>query len=163
MKYAIGAQHFLWHNKNKSVEKITYSLFFTTNIWKCHWYGAQQCKNIYTINEELYNKACLCELSHKGSNTDATHLVSCYNHSPPASMQTSCTPEEPAKTDLPLLPGGATILCHFWNSVVFRQSRGLSAYALWRDISSCIGSKITHSCKIKNKWISYFNIQPPYA
>lgn len=108
-------------------------------------------KTFIELMKKLYNKACLCELSHKGSNTDATHLVPCYNHSPPASMQTSCTPEEPAKTDLPLLPGGATILCHFWNSVVFRQSRGLSAYALWRDISSCIGSKITHSCKIKNK------------
>lgn len=45
------------------------------------------------------------------------------------------------------LPGGATIRCHFWNRVVLRQSRGLSAYALCLDINSCIGSNITHSCK----------------
>ena len=25
------------------------------------------------------------------------------------------------------LPGGATIFCHFWKSVVFKQSLGLSA------------------------------------
>lgn len=48
---------------------------------------------------------------------------------------------------LPLLPGGAIILCHFWNKVVFKQSRGDNAYALCLDISSCIGSKITHNCK----------------
>lgn len=47
---------------------------------------------------------------------------------------------------LPGLPGGAIILCHFWKSVVLRQSRGGSAYALCLDISSCIGSSITHSC-----------------
>lgn len=49
--------------------------------------------------------------------------------------------------ELPLLPGGAIILCHFWNKVVFKQSRGDNAYALCLDISSCIGSKITHNCK----------------
>jgi len=42
-------------------------------------------------------------------------------------------------------PGGATIRCHFWNSVVLRQSRGLRPYTLCRHISSCIGSRITHS------------------
>ena len=47
------------------------------------------------------------------------------------------------------LPGGATIFCHFWKSVVLRQSLGLSAYALCRDISSCMGSRMTHSCKGK--------------
>lgn len=51
---------------------------------------------------------------------------------------------------LPLLPGGAIILCHFWNKVVFKQSRGDNAYALCLDISSCIGSKITHNCKRNN-------------
>lgn len=43
------------------------------------------------------------------------------------------------------LPGGATILCHFWKRQVLRQSLGLRLYVLCRDISSCIGSKITHS------------------
>lgn len=52
-----------------------------------------------------------------------------------------------ATVRLPLLPGGAIILCHFWNKVVFKQSRGDNAYALCLDISSCIGSKITHNCK----------------
>lgn len=52
-----------------------------------------------------------------------------------------------ATVRLPLLPGGATILCHFWNKVVFKQSRGDNAYALCLDISSCIGSRITHNCK----------------
>lgn len=52
---------------------------------------------------------------------------------------------------VPLLPGGATILCHFWNRVVFRQSRGLSWYALCLDMSSCIGSRITHNCKRDHK------------
>lgn len=52
---------------------------------------------------------------------------------------------------LPLLPGGATILCHFWNKVVFKQSRGDNAYALCLDINSCIGSKITHNCKKKRE------------
>lgn len=46
---------------------------------------------------------------------------------------------------IPRLPGGATIRCHFWKSVVLRQSRGLSEYALCLDISSCIGSRITQS------------------
>lgn len=54
-----------------------------------------------------------------------------------------------ATVRLPLLPGGAIILCHFWNKVVFKQSRGDNAYALCLDISSCIGSKITHNCKRK--------------
>lgn len=54
-----------------------------------------------------------------------------------------------ATVRLPLLPGGATILCHFWNNVVFKQSRGDNAYALCLDISSCIGSRITHNCKKK--------------
>lgn len=59
-----------------------------------------------------------------------------------------------------VLPGGATILCHFWNSVVFRQSRGDKAYALCLDINSCIGSKITHSCRTNRKRISVgkFNV-----
>lgn len=52
---------------------------------------------------------------------------------------------------VPRLPGGATIRCHFWNSVVLRQSRGLSEYALCLDISSCIGSRITHSCGRKKR------------
>jgi hypothetical protein len=77
-------------------------------------------------------------------------LPACKPHAPP---------EEPAKTDLPLLPGGATILCHFWNSVVLRQSLGLSAYALWRDISSCIGSRITHSCVNEDGNVNSFDIQ----
>lgn len=51
-----------------------------------------------------------------------------------------------ATVRLPLLPGGATILCHFWNKVVFKQSRGDNAYALCLDISSCMGSRITHNC-----------------
>ena len=42
-------------------------------------------------------------------------------------------------------PGGATIRCHFWNSVVLRQSRGLSPYTLCLHISSCIGSSMTHN------------------
>lgn len=44
-----------------------------------------------------------------------------------------------------VLPGGATILCHFWKRQVFRQSLGLKLYVLCLDISSCMGSKITHS------------------
>lgn len=43
------------------------------------------------------------------------------------------------------LPGGATILCHFWKRQVLRQSLGLRLYVLCLDISSCMGSKITHS------------------
>lgn len=43
--------------------------------------------------------------------------------------------------------GGATILCHFWNKHVFRQSRGLKLYVLCLDISSCIGSSITHNLR----------------
>lgn len=75
-----------------------------------------------------------------------------------------------ATVRLPLLPGGATILCHFWNKVVFKQSRGDNAYALCLDISSCIGSKITHNCnKIaiciqsnyneKSRYFSFFNFE----
>lgn len=45
--------------------------------------------------------------------------------------------------------GGATIRCHFWNKVVFKQSRGLRAYALCLDINSCIGSRMTHNCTKK--------------
>jgi len=55
-------------------------------------------------------------------------------------------------------PGGATIRCHFWNSVVLRQSRGLRPNALWRDISSCIGSSITHSCKRRHSCTSLSTI-----
>lgn len=43
------------------------------------------------------------------------------------------------------LPGGATILCHFWKRQVFRQSLGLKLYVLCLDINSCMGSNITHS------------------
>lgn len=85
-------------------------------------------------------------------------LLSRGTQNPLPACKPHASPEEPAKTDLPLLPGGATILCHFWNSVVLRQSRGLSAYALWRDISSCIGSRITHSCKMIQTSISCFSI-----
>ena len=42
-------------------------------------------------------------------------------------------------------PGGATILCHFWKRQVLRQSRGLRLYVLCLDISSCMGSRITHN------------------
>lgn len=45
------------------------------------------------------------------------------------------------------LPGGATILCHFWKRQVLRQSLGLRLYVLCLDISSCMGSRITHSCR----------------
>lgn len=45
------------------------------------------------------------------------------------------------------LPGGATILCHFWKRQVLRQSLGLRLYVLCLDISSCMGSRITHSWK----------------
>jgi hypothetical protein len=55
---------------------------------------------------------------------------------------------------VPRLPGGATIRCHFWNSVVFRQSRGLSEYALCLDMSSCIGSRMTQSCERKSSNVS---------
>lgn len=44
-------------------------------------------------------------------------------------------------------PGGATILCHFWKRQVLRQSLGLRLYVLCLDISSCMGSRITHSWK----------------
>lgn len=54
---------------------------------------------------------------------------------------------KPIVTDfhMHVLPGGATILCHFWKRQVFRQSLGLKLYVLCLDISSCMGSKITHS------------------
>jgi len=106
-------------------------------------------KTFTEILTKQWIKENLCKLSHKWRNTKTTNLVSCYYHTPLPTCKPHASPEEPAKTDLPLLPGGATILCHFWNSVVLRQSRGLSAYALWRDISSCIGSRITHSCTRK--------------
>lgn len=44
------------------------------------------------------------------------------------------------------LPGGATILCHFWNRHVLRQSRGLRLQVLCLDMSSCMGSRMTHNC-----------------
>lgn len=43
--------------------------------------------------------------------------------------------------------GGATILCHFWNKQVFKQSLGLRLYVLCRDINSCIGSRMTHNLR----------------
>lgn len=62
-------------------------------------------------------------------------------------MLTAC--DEVQTEGIPRLPGGATMRCHFWKSVVFRQSLGDNAYALCLDISSCIGSNITHSCKTR--------------
>lgn len=50
-----------------------------------------------------------------------------------------------AEFQLHALPGGATIRCHFWKRQVFKQSLGLKLYVLCLDISSCMGSKITHS------------------
>jgi hypothetical protein len=104
-----------------------------------------------TVTEvtKIRSRRLRCDTQTDGRDTQ-TPLPACKPHA---------SPEEPAKTDLPLLPGGATILCHFWNSVVLRQSRGLSAYALWRDISSCIGSRMTHSCKETQRCISCFGFQ----
>ena len=59
------------------------------------------------------------------------------------------------------VPGGATIRCHFWNSVVLRQSRGLRAYALCRDINSCIGSSMTHNWNNNQQVNRRFDYWPP--
>lgn len=58
------------------------------------------------------------------------------------------------------LPGGATILCHFWNKHVFKQSRGLRLYVLCLDINSCMGSRITQSWRRnKDSHVTLFSIQ----
>lgn len=151
MKYATTVLCFFDVMKIQ-VFKLKHSLILCTQYsqrQKGRKFSNMISNNATTLTEVLkkrYRKAEFCKLSHKQQSTDNTNHVSCYNHNPLQACKPHAPPEEPAKTDLPLLPGGATILCHFWNSVVLRQSRGLSAYALWRDISSCIGSRITHSC-----------------
>lgn len=62
------------------------------------------------------------------------------------------------------LPGGATILCHFWKRQVLRQSLGLRLYVLCLDISSCMGSRITHSWRKeqKERRVSKHHIVPPH-
>ena len=118
---------------------------------KSGYFGDEVSNDSDRSNEETKQTFAMCH-------TDGWTLLSCYTQTPFPACKPHASPEEPAKTDLPLLPGGATILCHFWNSVVLRQSRGLSAYALWRDISSCIGSRITHSCIRTQECISCISI-----
>lgn len=51
------------------------------------------------------------------------------------------------------IPGGATILCHFWKRQVLRQSLGLRLYVLCRDMSSCMGSRITQSWRRRHRHV----------